>query len=267
MNATHRTASSPWIERLARTGLTAKGIVYTVLGVITFRAAFEIGGQTDDEASRSGVFQSIKDIPGGPWLLGVLAAGLLCYCAWRFVQALRKRSGGKPIKPPKRVRYFFSGLAYTGVALSALRMVGESGSKGDQKQKLAGELLHHRNGQWMAAAAALMLAGIGIYQIYYALSEKYKKHVQDMSRQTNGAGLLLVAGKTGYIARGLVWLILAFLFAKAALHANAGEAGDTGKAFTFIEQSYGSVLLGALGLGLVAYGIFNFIRVRYERIE
>ncbi|MDB5253273.1 MAG: hypothetical protein JWP27_2442 [Flaviaesturariibacter sp.] len=260
-------SGSRWIERLARTGLTAKGIVYVVLGVLTFRAAFEIGGQPDQEANRCCVFQSILDVPAVAWLLGALVLGILCYCAWRFVQAFRRKAGGKKIKPLKRVRYGLSGLGYGGVAMSGFRMLVQHGSKGDQNQKLAGQLLDHRNGQLMAGVAALVLAGIGVYQVYYALSEKYKKHVQDMSREMTARGLLLGAGKTGYVARGLVWLILAFLFAKAALHANAGEAGDTGKAFSLVESSYGSLLLGVLGLGLVAYGVFNFIRVRYERIE
>jgi hypothetical protein len=30
--------------------------------------------------------------------------------------------------------------------------------------------------------------------------------------------------------------------------------------------SYGSYLLGALGLGLLCYGIFNFIRAFYEKL-
>jgi hypothetical protein len=123
-------------------------------------------------------------------------------------------------------------------------------------------------GQYLLGAAALVLAGIGIYQIYYALSEKYKKHVQQLNLHTKAASILLGAGKAGYISRGLVWIILAFLLGRAALHANASEAGNTAKAFHFVESStQGSLLLGALGLGLIAYGIFNFIRARYERFE
>jgi hypothetical protein len=60
-------------------------------------------------------------------------------------------------------------------------------------------------------------------------------------------------------------LIIAWLFSKAAWFSNAFEAGDTAKAFRFLESaSYGSYLLGALGLGLLCYGLFNFIRARYE---
>jgi hypothetical protein len=62
--------------------------------------------------------------------------------------------------------------------------------------------------------------------------------------------------------------VIAFLFFRAAFHAAASEAGSTGKAFRFIENSpLGSLLLGLLGLGVIAYGVFNFIRARYERFQ
>jgi hypothetical protein len=74
-----------------------------------------------------------------------------------------------------------------------------------------------------------------------------------------------MAGKIGYVARGIVWLVIGWLFTKAAFHKNSSEAGDTSEAFGFLaEASYGSYLLAGVGLGLICYGIFNFIRVRYE---
>ena len=125
--------------------------------------------------------------------------------------------------------------------------------------------LNHSFGQLVIGLAALVLAGVGIYQIYYGLSEKYRKHVQQLNLHSSRSSLLLRAGKAGYISRGIVWLIIAYLLLRAALHNNSSEAGDTGKAFEFIESSaFGSYLLGALGVGLIAYGVFNFIRARYE---
>ncbi len=52
------------------------------------------------------------------------------------------------------------------------------------------------------------------------------------------------------------------------MHANSAEAGDTSNAFQFLaEASYGTILLAAVGLGMVCYGIFNFIRARYENFS
>jgi hypothetical protein len=79
---------------------------------------------------------------------------------------------------------------------------------------------------------------------------------------------LLIAGKTGYVARGIVWMIIGWMFMQAALHSDSSEAGDTSKAFSFLESAaYGSYLLGAVGLGLISSGVFNFIRARHEKFH
>lgn len=250
------------MDRVARIGLIAKGIVYFILGILAFMAAFEFGGQLNAGANRKGVFDFILEAPGGRWLLGLLSVGLICYSLWRGVQAFIPH---KEIKWIKRLRYLFSGLTYLSIAFTAIQLILHTyKDNGDSKRNLAAQLMEAWYGQWLAGAAALLMAGIGIYQIWYGLSEKYKKHVQRLSDQA-GHSFLLYSGKAGYVARGVVWLVIAYLLSKAALHENAAKAGDSGKAFVFVENaSFGSYLLGALGMGLMAYGFFNFVRARYE---
>lgn len=255
------------ISRIAQAGLVAKGIVYVLLGLLAFMAAFELGGQSTSEADRTGVFTLVKDLPAGKPLLALVAVGLVCYSIWRLIQAFQPGAGSEEIKWSKRVRYCFSALIYGSVALTALRLLlyNRKGS-GSGNEQLADNLLHQSYGQWLLGAAALIMAGNGVYQLYYGLSGKYRKHVQGLSLASPTSRLLLRAGKVGYLARGVVWLIVAWLLLKAALHANSSEAGDTADAFRLVESSTaGSLLLGALGLGLVAYGVFNFIRARHER--
>ena len=256
--------TSSLIKHIARTGLVAKGIVYVLLGLLAFMAAFELGGKGNDQATQTGALQWLKELPAGNILLIVLALGLFCYSGWRGVQAFH--TGNDKKGWTRRLRYFFSGLTYLAFAITAFRLTGGERPGGDQNQSLAGELMAKPFGPVLVGLCGLVLAAVGAYQIYYGLSEKYRKHVQGLSLHTTQASLLLRSGKVGYISRGVVWLIIAFLFFRAAIHARASEAGDTGKAFRFIEDSqYGSVLLGVLGLGLIAYGVFNFVRARYER--
>ena len=254
------------ITRIAQAGLVAKGIVYVLLGMLAFMAAFEIGGQSTNSADRSGVFDLIRDLPAGTTLLALVAVGLVCYSIWRGIEAFRSNHRGEEIKWSKRARYFFSGLTYLSVALTAGRLLlYNRQDSGGGNQKLASNLLNQSHGQWLLGAAALIMAAVGVYQLYYGLSEKYRKHVQGLSLSTPASSLLLRSGKIGYVARGIVWLVIAWLLLKAALHANAAEAGDTAQAFRFVESSTaGSILLGALGVGLIAYGVFNFIRARHD---
>ena len=261
------TLKPSWVQQIAQLGLSAKGLVYIILGALAFMAAFEIGGRSNADATSTGALSFVQDAPAGAILLGLLTIGLFCYVFWRFIQTFTNKGGEKDWK--RRLRYFVSGLAYLALALTALQLLLNSGgSNGDQNQQMAGKVLSKPMGQWLLGLGALFLAGIGLYQIYYGFSGKYKKHLQNLRLHSQTIAILVRSGKVGYIARGIVWLIVAYLLLQAALHANAAEAGDTSKAFQFLEGSpMGSYLLGALGLGLAAYGVFNFLRANYERFD
>jgi hypothetical protein len=260
---------APWLSTVARIGLAAKGIVYCLIGLVATMAAFQMrggAGNTDKE----GVFRLVLQQPAGKVLLAVITLGLLCYCVWRFLQCFfntsHKDDDAKGYG--KRASYLFSGLTYLFVTLLAGKMLlGNGGSGGNSRQELVQQLLSKPGGQYMVGIAALILAGIGVYQIIYGYSEKYKKHINRQELDADASRALLRAGKVGYIARGIVWLVIAFLFLKAALHANAREAGDTSSAFQFIQHGpYGTYLLSGLAFGLICYGVMNFIRAAYERL-
>lgn len=252
---------------IAQAGLVAKGIVYCLLGLLAFMAAFNINGQSANKADTAGVFDFINKQTGGQVMLGIIALGLLSYSVWRGIQTFgdTEHKGNDTKGLASRARYLVSGLVYGSIAIYAVNILfSNASSSGDDKQNIAKELLSKPFGQWLVGIAAAILLGVGIYQIYYGLSEKYRKHANRVGRSSNKK-LLLMAGKVGYVARGIVWLLIAWLFLKAAIHSNSSEAGDTSKAFSFLNNvSYGSYLLGAVGIGLICYGTFNFIRAKYE---
>lgn len=272
-NISSHVPSAPpeWVENFAKAGLTAKGIVYCLVGIIAFMAAFELGGQSTKSADRSSVFQFILDQPFGKILLGIVALGLLCYVIWRFIQAIQDTDGkGSDAKGIfKRLRYAFSGVVYGALAFLAAKMaLGNGGSGGsDSRQTLASELLQQPFGQWLAGIVAVGIIIAGLYQIYYGYSEKYKKQIRSTGLKSDIEDKMIRAGMAGFIARGIVWLVIGYMFLQAALQSNSQQAGGSSKAFAFLEEaSYGSYLLGAVALGLICYGVFMFMRAKYMPI-
>jgi hypothetical protein len=253
-------------KSLAAAGLIAKGIVYCLLGLLAFMSAFHINGRTIAETDEQGVFSFIENLAGGKILLAIIAAGLVCYTIWRSIQAFsdteNKGSDSKGIA--KRARYFLSGLFYLSIAVLAVKMILSDKSNGDKKQDLATTLLDQSYGPLLVGIVAVLFIGIGLYQIYYGVTEKFKKNIS-MSDERRGGKLLNNAAKLGYIARGITWILIGWLFGNAALHANAKEAGDSSKAFSMLsENSYGIYILAVIGIGLICYGGFNFVRARFE---
>src|SRR5829696_6891541 len=78
--------AKPWIKKIAQAGYIAKGVVYVLLGLLGFMAAFEIAGKSSEEATQRGAMQFVKEMPAGDLLLLLLAIGLLCYSIWRGIQ-------------------------------------------------------------------------------------------------------------------------------------------------------------------------------------
>ena len=235
-------------------------------------SAFHLGGKNSQNTNKTGIFQFILDQPAGKIILALLTAGLLCYTIWRFLQTFldtdNKGSSAKGYL--KRFTYFFSGITYLLVFYLSLTFLlnGKNTSGGGSNNGRITEILQQPWGQLLLVILAALIAGIGIYQIWYGNSGSYRKHVNLQELDRNASVALLRAGKIGYISRGIVWLILAFLLFEAAYYSRASKAGDTGAAFSYVQDSpFGTYLLAALGLGLICYGVMNFVRSVFEKFK
>ena len=98
-------------------------------------------------------------------------------------------------------------------------------------------------------------------------SDKHRKKIKESKLDNRVKETLLKTGKLGYIARGIVWLLIGYLFLKAAIQSDSSEAGGSDSAFSFLEQQWGSWVLGVVALGLLSYGIFMFVRARYQPVN
>jgi hypothetical protein len=154
----------PWVEKLARFGYAAKGVVYAVVGLLALQLAF------------------------GRTLLAIMAVGLLAYALWRFVQAAADpEHKGKDAKGlAQRGGYVVSGLTYGGqlgyyargvvyaiiggfFLTAALRF--DPNQAGGFGQALA-ELARQPYGPWLLALVAL---GVFCYGIYSFVQARYRR--------------------------------------------------------------------------------------------
>lgn len=261
--------SPAWVSRFAKTGLVAKGIVYCLLGFLSFMAAFGLGGQ---KADKQYTVNFLYEQPFGKIILVLIAIGLLCYTAWRFIQAIKNTEHkDKDAKGAfVRLRYAFSGLAYLALAIYALQIVlngnNNNGNNGDSRQMIVSKILEQPFGQILVGLVAIGFFAAGIYQVYKAYSGNYRKNISYDNLDRVKKAAFDRSGKLGYTARGIVWGILGYFLLRAALHDNASEAQGTKQVFDFLQNTGGAFLMGVVALGLMAYGMFMFVRARYEHV-
>ena len=78
-----------WITWAGRLGYAARGVVLWLVGLFLIVAAVQ--GQPEQARGLGGVLSTLASQPFGPWLLGVVAAGLAAYGAFLLVQARFRR--------------------------------------------------------------------------------------------------------------------------------------------------------------------------------
>jgi hypothetical protein len=78
-----------WATRVGQIGLAARGVVFGVLGIFLMYAALR--ANPNEARGLSGALRALEQQPFGPWLLGVVALGLVAYGVYMFVLARYRR--------------------------------------------------------------------------------------------------------------------------------------------------------------------------------
>jgi hypothetical protein len=266
--AAQRTMDNPWVDRLIRMGYMVRGLLYAVVGILAVQLAIGAGGAATD---KNGAIGDIANEPFGKGLLFVIAIGLLGYAMWGFVRGFFDPLGrGTDAKGlAQRAGYVVSGLSYSSLfLLTAHALTGSGNTQGGGNQELTATLLHQPFGPWLVGLLGVigMVGGGG--QIWQAVTTDFKKDwkLDEMSAQTQR--LAIAVGRFGLAARGVVFIMLGFFVLQAALQVDPNQAKGMDAALqTLARQPFGPILLGAVALGLVAFGVYSAMTGRWLRIE
>lgn len=256
-----------WLEKICRVGFFTKGVVYVTLGVLAAIAAFSAGG---DVQGSKGTIATLGSQPFGQFLLYVLGVGLGAYALWRLLSAVfdpeQAGTGAKGIL--KRVGYGLSGAVHISLAVAAFQMASGSGSgSGSGRQSWIASLMQEPLGRWLVVLLGVFIVGVGLRQFKQTANGDFKKRLRlaQMSEELRKAVTTL--GRAGFAARGVVFLIIGFMMAKAGLFSNPNQAVGVGGALRELaSQTSGTIVLGIVAIGLAAYGAYMIVASRYRAI-
>ena len=258
---------SPWVERLARLGYAARGIVYALVGILAVQAAFGGRGQTTD--SRGAIQKIAQESTALLWLV---ALGLFGYALWKVIQGVLDPEGkGSDAKGwIQRGGMIVSGLLYGGLAWAAVKMAtgnGDGGSAGGGSQGFTAEMMSKPFGRWLVALAGLAVIVYAVYEMYKGWTEKFKRKLKMGEMEPEEQKIATWTGKAGLLARGIVFILSGWFLVQAALRFDPSQArGLSGALDTLASQPFGPWLLGLVALGLVAFGAYSILQARYRRI-
>ena len=260
-----RTAGVTPVEWLARAGYGARGLVYVAIGVFAMMAAGELRGSA---SGSDGALRLFAGWPLGPLWLGLMALGLAGFVLWRVAQAVfdADRVGKSRKALAKRAGQGLSAAIYAALAWSFFEAMDglEDVREGEKDVESFNTVLALPYGELLLSGVGVAIFVAGALNLLHGMFGNFRRHLtgdSDLHRWT------IPVARTGYSARGLVFLAVGFFLLRAAFDLASMRDATLAGAFAAIEaQPFGSLVAGLTGAGLIAFGLFGLVEARYRRM-
>jgi hypothetical protein len=255
------------LRAMARGGYAASGLVHILIGVIALVVAF--GGRA--AADQSGALMAIAGFPLGFVVLWVIAIALCALGVWQFLEGVLASSATDDAQDVAKMwgrRIGAWGQAAIFVGLGLIAGSAALGAQIDTEQAVENAsrgLLSIPGGPIVLVLVGL---GIGIGGIVFVVMGVRRSFRNKITIPRHGFGRNLAGlGVVGFIAKGIALLIVGVLLVVSSLSGDATTAGGLDGALkALLGLALGPLLVGIVGVGFIAYGVFCLFRARYARL-
>jgi Domain of Unknown Function (DUF1206) len=270
ISATHvthrarRASRSPAAHILARAGLTARGVIYLLIGWVALLVAL---GHSSQEADQQGALQLLAGKPYGLVSLWLLCIGFAAYALWRLSEVAFGVAGEKDGAGPRLIS-LGRAVVYAGFAYLTFTVIsGTQHSQSRQQQDVTATVMRHTEGRWLVGIVGLIVVIIGLVLVSQGARRTFTKYLQTSQMSPRTRRVVEVLGMIGTIARGLVFALAGVLVIDAAVTHKASESGGIDKALlTLRNQPFGEFLMILAALGLAVFGIYGLCEARWRKV-
>lgn len=258
--AASRARNSTPLRVGARIGFAAGGVINAIVGVLAVSIA--VGGGDAGQASQQGALQQLASAPFGSALLWILGLGLIVLGLWYLASGILATGSDTKELWAHRLKDLGKGVAYAVLGVLAVRIpLGAGGGSGGSP---GGGIATLPGGIALLVVIGLGIIGVGVYSVVKGLRKKFLDDVTPPGRMKRPVE---VTGVLGYVARGVALGVLGIVWVVAAVTSDPEEAGGLDAALrTLSELPGGALILGAVGLGFIAYGVYSILRARFARL-
>jgi hypothetical protein len=253
-------SDNPWLERVARLGFAASGLLHLLIAYIALRVAWGQGGGQPDQ---SGALSLLAQSTWGRVVLWVACAGLAALGVEQLLEAVTNGGGDAKEQLARRGKPAGKAVVYLVLASTFFSFAHGSGSSSSRKDtELTARLMQHTGGRVLVVLIGVVVLVVGGYHVLKGVRRSYRDDLR--SDPPAAVDALAVAG---YVAKGVALAVVGVLFCIAGIHRQPGRAsGLDGALKTLRDQPAGPVLLTVVAIGLAAYGLYSFCRARLAKL-
>jgi uncharacterized protein DUF1206 len=264
MRTARRASDSPAAHFLARAGLTARGVIYILVGWVAVLVAL---GRSSREADQQGALQLLAGKSYGLVSLWLLAIGFAAYALWRLSEAAFGVTGERPGAGP-RLKSLARAIIYAGLSYLTFTVIsGTDRSQSGRQQDITATAMQHTAGRVLVGVVGLVIVACGVTLVVEGVRKKFMKYLQTARMSARTRRVVELLGMTGTIARGVVFALAGALVTDAAVTHKASESGGIDKALlTLRDQPFGEFLMLAAALGLMIFGVYGLCEARWRRV-
>jgi hypothetical protein len=252
---------------LARAGLTARGVMYVVIGWIAVQIAF---GHSSQQADRTGALHAIGATPVGSVLLWLLVIGFIGMTLWRLCEAAYGSPGSSTRKTSQRVAAAGKAVVYAVISYGVLKYaIGAGGPQSSDKQSvdLTATVMKYPGGRIGIIVIGLALIGGGVYLAYQAWKKQFRSDLRLGELHGRGRHVVEWLGEFGGIARGAVFVTTGIFLVVAAVQAKPGQAKGVDSALRALAATpLGPWLLLLVAIGLIMFGVFSWCEAKWLKL-
>jgi len=254
----HSVRDNTAFRAAARGGFAVNGLLHILIGGIALGVAFGGGGGNADQG---GALQTLAGNPLGAAVLWIVVIGLWALGIFQLITAFLAGNDWKD-----KLKEGGKGIAYLAVGFTAFTFArGGSTDSAQQTESLSATLLKTPGGVILLVVLGLVVAAIGVY---FIIKGAKKKFLDDITLPPGSVGSATTKlGMAGYIAKGIAIVVVGLLFLAAAFTSDATKAsGLDGALKSLVELPFGVIVLAAVAIGLIAFGVYSFVRARYAKL-
>jgi hypothetical protein len=266
--AGRKAANSRYVDWLARAGLSARGIIYALIGILAIGVAF---GDSGHQADQSGAVRVLASTPPGAVLLWLLVGGFIGLALWQLSEALYGGPGPDGRKASNRVIAGFKVLLYGVIAFGIVKYalgLGAAKSSNNQTVDLTRTAMREPGGRVLVGIVGAVLIGVGAFLVWRAVKKEFLDELKTGEMSPKTRKVVTFFGGAGGVARGIVFAAAGVFVLIAAITARAHQAkGMDATLRAFTKTPAGPWLLVLVAVGLVIFGLYSFAEVRWRRLS